>query len=162
MRRVNLLVGLGLATCAFAQDAARQPVPYKPLQDLAGGTWYAAWNPATQTPQSIWGTGIRIEDWRENTIDEARRHALDAIEDYGVIIGARGPGLGESVFREIIGARMGRTWSFTFDQFYNGLPAIGGRVDVRVNMRGVISMIGSSAWQIPADFDTMPKIAAEL
>ncbi len=160
MQQLALLVGLGLATCALAQaPAGLQPVPYPALENLAGGTWYAAWNPATQTPRQIWGTGIQIDDWRENTIDEARRHALAAIESYGSVIGTAVPGTLESTFREVIGARMGRTWTFTFDQFHEGLEVVGGRVDVRVNMSGVIAMIGSTAWQIPQGFVTTPKIS---
>jgi hypothetical protein len=45
---------------------------------------------------------------------------------------------------------MGRTWSFVFDQYFRGLPVIGGRADVRVNMSGRVPMFGSTAWQIPA------------
>ena len=71
-------------------------------------------------------------------------------------------GLGDSEFRESIGARMGRTWSFKFDQYFQGLPCIGGRADVRINMKGVLAMLGSTAWQIPPDFEVTPAITEEL
>jgi hypothetical protein len=56
---------------------------------------------------------------------------------------------------------MGRTWTFTFDQFFRGLPVIGGRADVRVHMVGRVPMFGSTAWQIPADFDTGPALTTK-
>ncbi|MEC7584615.1 MAG: hypothetical protein VYE77_09870, partial [Planctomycetota bacterium] len=130
MRTFALLVSAGLASTILAQAPdSNPPTRYLPLEREAGGTWMAHWNPATQTPRSIYGTGLAIEDWRENSLNEARRHAGEALKKYGHVLG-----LGDSEFRESIGARMGRTWSFKFDQYYRGLPCIGGRADVRVNM----------------------------
>ncbi|MBK8099295.1 MAG: hypothetical protein IPK26_19470 [Planctomycetes bacterium] len=117
------------------------------------GPWQTHWNPATGTPQSIYGAGIPLADWRENTLQEARRHADRLLREQAELLE-----LGVSEFRETIGARMGRTWSFVYDQYFRGLPVIGGRADVRVHMNGRISMFGSVAWPVPATFDTMPKI----
>ena len=126
-------------------------------EQARGGQWVAQWNPATLTPSAVYGTGLAIPDWRENTLVEARRHALLALQSHREMLG-----LGTSEFREVIGARMGRTWSFTFDQFFNGLPVIEGRADVRINMKGVVAMMGSRAWPIPANFDTNPTIGDEV
>ncbi len=126
-------------------------------QEAEGGRWIAQWHPATVTPSAIYGTGLRLVDWRENTLVEARRHALAALQTHRAMLG-----LGTSEFREVIGARMGRTWSFTFDQFFNGLPVIEGRADVRINMSGVIAMLGSRAWPIPANFNTQPAVAEQV
>ncbi|MBL8723072.1 MAG: hypothetical protein JNK49_03460 [Planctomycetes bacterium] len=134
------------AKSAFAEFTARQ-----------GGQWVAQWNPATITPHTIYGTGIDLPDWRENTLQEARRHAVQALRDHAAMLG-----LGTSEFRESIGARMGRSWSFTFDQYFQGVPVVGGRADVRVNMIGRIGMLGSTAFPIPAGFDTTPKLGVEL
>ncbi|MBK8098331.1 MAG: hypothetical protein IPK26_14570 [Planctomycetes bacterium] len=123
------------------------------FQAEAGGQWIGQWNAATGTPKAIFGSGLPIHDWRENTLVEARRHAVQLLSDRADLLG-----LGTSEFREIIGARMGRTWSFVFDQFFRGLPVIGGRADVRVHMVGRVSFFGSSAVQVPADFGTTPRL----
>ena len=122
-----------------------------------GGDWVVRWNPATATPGTIYGTGLKIADWRENSLAEARRHAVQLLKDQSELLG-----LGQSDFTEVIGARMGRTWTFTFDQSFRGIPALEGRVDVRVNMSGVVAMMGSRAWPIPADFNTVPRINANI
>lgn len=127
------------------------------FQQDAGGDWIVKWHPATGTPGTIYGTGLKIQDWQKNSLEEARRHALQLLKDRAEMLG-----LGQSTFTEIIGARMGRTWSFTFDQSFNGVPALEGRVDVRINMAGVVSMIGSRAWPIPANFSTVPAINQNL
>ena len=48
-----------------------------------------------------------------------------------------------------------------FDRSYRGLPVIGGRADVRVNMVGRAPMIGSCAFPIPAGFVTVPAFDGE-
>ncbi|MFT4512747.1 MAG: hypothetical protein ACI89X_001550 [Planctomycetota bacterium] len=144
---------------------AQEPVQPEPLASKAalrqfqerGGDWIAKWHPATGTPSAIYGTGLKIANWRENSLAEGRRHAVQLLKDESELLG-----LGQSDFQEVIGARMGRTWSFTFDQSFHGIPAIEGRVDVRINMAGVVSMMGSHAWPIPANFNTVPAINANL
>ncbi|MCC7062796.1 MAG: hypothetical protein IT456_08340 [Planctomycetes bacterium] len=121
------------------------------------GEWTPQWCAATGTPRAIWGSGIPLADWRENSLDEARRHAQMLLQDQNELLG-----LGTSEFREVIGSRMGRTWTLVYDQFFRGLPVIGGRADVRVHMVGRVPMFGSQAWQIPADFDTGPRLTPEV
>jgi len=161
--RITALAGLWLATSSLL--LAQEPVQPEPLasksalkqfQD-AGGQWIVKWHPATGTPGTIYGTGRKITDWRENSLGEARRHARQLLREEADLLG-----LGQSTFTEVIGARMGRTWSFTFDQSFRGIPALEGRVDVRVNMSGVVAMMGSRAWPIPADFNTTPAIGSDF
>jgi hypothetical protein len=161
-----LLVSLLLAPAAFAQkhdataDAGRSAFytsrAWQELLATPGSAWRVDWCPATGTPRALYGSGLDLVDWRGNSLEEARRHALRQLRERSALLG-----LGTSEFRESIGTRMGRTWSFTFDQFYRGLPVIGGRADVRVSMAGRIAMLGSTAWQVPADFDVTPAIAPE-
>lgn len=162
MRSTVFLLSLGLGSLLLpAQsptDAIPGQIPYPALERRVGGTWLAHWNPATATPRVIVGTGIPLRDWRGNSLEEARRHALQALADHGDILGLPE----SSEFREAIGARMGRTWSFTFHQYHRGLPVIGGRADVRVHMTGAISMLGSTAFPVPADFDVVPTIDVEV
>ncbi|MFM1873806.1 MAG: hypothetical protein RL398_3228 [Planctomycetota bacterium] len=162
--RLTVLASLGLAVFSSAQDPAgtsfRSKSAFREFlaaEQARGGNWIAQWHPATITPSAIYGTGLKIEDWRENSLIEARRHALAALESHRELLG-----LGTSEYREIIGSRMGRTWSFTFDQYFRGLPVIEGRADVRINMKGVIAMLGSRAFPVPADFDTNPAIDEQL
>lgn len=118
-----------------------------------GGQWRVDWCAATGTPRAIYGTGLDLVGWQENSLEEARRHAHLLLQTEGALLR-----LGASDFRETIGSRMGRTWSFVFDQYFRGLQVIGGRADVRISMSGRVAMFGSTAWQIPADFGTTATI----
>lgn len=144
------------ALCPAQDPAAADQSPQQAFEafEQRGGQWIAQWHPATGTPSAIYGTGLPLADWRENSLEEARRHALRLIAEHGALLGT-----GSSEFREISSGRMGRTWAFVFDQFFRDLPVIEGRVDVRINMKGVVAMLGSRAWPIPAAFDVTPAIA---
>jgi hypothetical protein len=153
--RIALCASLGLAVSLFAQspsDPSNSSQPafhakssYADFLREHEGPWVVQWNPATLTPRTLYGQGLPIANWSENTLDAARGHARATLSKYSDMLG-----LGTSEFRESIGARMGRTWSFTFDQYFRGLPVIGGRADVRVNMSGRIAMLGSTAFPMPA------------
>lgn len=151
------LLAIGLAPSTLAQvpsDRAAEPFPE--LAERAGGTWVAHWNPATGTPSAVYGTGLPLRDWREDSVGEARRHAQWTLATFGDLLG-----LGASEFREVVGARMGGSWAFVFDQYFRGLPVIGGRADVRIHGSGVLSMLGSKAWPVPPGFDTTPRIGED-
>ncbi|MFM1873967.1 MAG: hypothetical protein RL398_3389, partial [Planctomycetota bacterium] len=141
------------AWLAGAVHAQANSAAWQAFAAQQGDGWMAHWTPATGTPRAIFGPGLPIEDWRENTMVEARRHANALLARRGELLG-----LGTSEFRESISSRIGRQWSFVYDQYFRGLPVIGGRADVRVHMAGKVSMFGASAWPIPADFDTVPTI----
>lgn len=161
MRPLAFAVVLVLASTVPAQRQERAPT--QPAAAFAhfcrehGDDWVVQWHPATGTPRAIYGKGIPIDDWRENSLVEARRHAQRILVDERELLG-----LGDCEYVESIGARMGRTWSFSFDQFFRGLPVVGGRVDVRINRNGVVAMLGSRAWPIDERFDTTPAISEEL
>jgi hypothetical protein len=156
-------IAASLAAFCSAQDPATTAGSSDPKAALAafreasGGDWIVQWHPATGTPSAIYGTGLPIAGWSENSLAAARVHANALLAQHKDLLG-----LGDSDFREIIGARMGRSWSFTFDQFFRGLPVIEGRADIRINMSGVVAMLGSRAWPIPATFDVTPGIADEV
>jgi hypothetical protein len=162
----SLVTLVAIAVPAIAQDvdaAARQQeaafqasAPWQDFLADAGGEWRVEWCAATGTPRAIWGSGMPLADWRENSLEEARRHANQLLRERSELLG-----LGDSEFREVIGARMHRVWSFTFDQFHRGLPVLGGRADVRVHMVGRVSMFGAKAVKIPADFDLLPAFDAD-
>ena len=120
------------------------------------GRWRVEWSRAAGSPQAIYGSGIKLAGWGENTLEAARQQANQLLRDHAALLR-----LGKSDFRESIGARMGRTWSFTFDQYYRGLPVLGGRADVRVNMAGRVPMFGSVAFPIPANCNVTPAFDGE-
>jgi hypothetical protein len=154
----SVLLALSLPAQDATQDSRRSPrEAFGELQASSGGQWLVQWHPATGTPSAIYGPGLPLADWRRNTLEEARRHAALLLAEHADLLG-----LGASQFREEIGARMGRTWSFTFEQYFRGLPVIEGRADLRINMRGVVAMLGSRAWPIPADFDVRPAIGDDV
>lgn len=133
----------------------RTSIAWKQFVQRYGNQWRVEWSDATSTPRSLWGSGIPLAGWRENSLTEARRHAHNLLRaEAGVL------GLGRSSFRETIGSRMHRVWTFKFQQYYQDLEVIGGRADVRVNMVGRVPMIGSTFWPIPDDFSVTPTVEA--
>jgi hypothetical protein len=165
--RIALCASLGLAVSSFAQAPSDQSNSSQPTFHAKSsyaaflaeteGPWVVQWNAATLTPRELYGRGLPIANWTSNTLEAARVHARDTLSKYSEMLG-----LGTSEYRESIGARMGRTWSFTFDQYFRGLPVIGGRADVRVNMSGRIAMLGSTAFPVPENFDVTPTVGEEL
>ena len=121
-----------------------------------GSGWIARWHAATGTPRAIFGHGYELAGWRGASEAEARRHAHAELRRHADLLG-----LGASDFAETIGARMGRTWTFTFRQTFRGLEVVGGRADVRIHMVGRVVHLGSTAWPVPADFDVAPRIGEE-
>ena len=159
-----LLASAWLATPALlAQGQAPLPTPltspaaFEQWEQQQGGRWVVKWHPATGTPGTVYGTGLKIQDWGRSSLEEGRRCANRLLVEHADMLGT-----GTSSFQEVIGARMGRTWSFTFDQSFRGVPVLEGRVDVRINMNGVVAMLGSRAWPVPANFDVKPKINAQV
>ncbi len=163
----SLLVGCSLLASSFNDHLiAQQPAAkseqhsawrngpaWQQFADQHGNQWQVEWSNATATPKSLWGSGIPLVDWRTNSLVEARRHAHQVLLDNAELLG-----IGDSDFRESIGARMHRVWTFKFQQYYRELEVIGGRADVRVHMVGRVPMIGSTFWPIPVDFVTTPTI----
>ncbi|MCR9244106.1 MAG: hypothetical protein NXI31_03685 [bacterium] len=153
----SLLAAQKPANTQDPQEFTPAPAAQAAWQDFvteAGGQWLVRWHPPTGTPKQIYGNGYELDDWRENSLAEARRHANLGLERWPELLG-----LGNSTFTERHSGRMGRTWSLTFDQSFGGLPVLHGRVDFRVHMIGKISFLGSQAVPIDAEFNTMPGIA---
>ena len=144
----------------FAADAAAQSPAARATWDRflveSAGSWVAQWNEATDTPRVAYGNGIVLEDWRENTLVEARRHANEALLRHADLLG-----VGSSELVEITGARMGRTYAFTFEQRFRGMPVVGGRVDVRIHMSGKLVHLGSTAWPVEEALDLAPRIGED-
>lgn len=124
------------------------------LAEHSDGKWWSYWSHATGTPKAIVGSGLPLQGWHLNTLDEAREYSAQLLNQQSDLLG-----LSNSEFRESIGSHMGKTWVLVYDQYFHGLPVIGGRADVRVHEVGRIPMFGSTAFQIPATFNTQPTIS---
>ena len=136
-----LLASAWLATPALlAQGPAPLPTPltspaaFEQWEQQQGGRWVVKWHPATGTPGTVYGTGLKIQDWGRSSLEEGRRCANRLLAEHADVLGT-----GTSSFQEVIGARMGRTWSFTFDQSFRGVPVLEGRADV-AEVRGPASV----------------------
>ena len=66
--------------------ADREPV-WTAFRDRRPGDWHAYWNHATGTPSAVFGPGIALADWRGNTVEEARRHALALLDAERELLG---------------------------------------------------------------------------
>ena len=157
-----LLAAFALPAQDLTNSADGPKLALARFQAAHEGPWAVQWHAATGTPSAIYGPGLPIADWRENSLDEARRHAVLLLAEQSELLGIGELGPDASEFREVIGARMGRTWSLVFDQYYRGLPVIEGRADVRINMLGRVAMFGSRAFAIPANFDVTPAIGEDV
>ncbi len=147
-------IGQKQAPEAQQQQAAwRTSAAWTSFVENYGSQWRVEWSDATSTPKSLWGSGIPLSDWRENSLTEARRQAHQLLQHQSGLLG-----IGRSSFRETIGSRMHRVWTFKFQQYYRDLEVIGGRADVRVNMVGRVPMVGSTFWPIPRDFVVTPTV----
>ncbi|MFT4514595.1 MAG: hypothetical protein ACI91B_003307 [Planctomycetota bacterium] len=168
--RTSFLLGCCLLLGNVTESAvAQKQAPEAQLQQAAwrtsaawtsfvkrnGSQWRVEWSDATSTPSSLWGSGIPLANWQENSLTEARRHAHQLLQAEAGLLG-----IGRSSFRETIGARMHRVWTFKFQQYYRDLEVIGGRADVRVNMVGRVPMVGSTFWPIPDNFVVTPTVEA--
>ena len=154
---LSAAVLLGTATLG-AQEAPR---PVDPVSDA----WIrfsaqhdglrAVWNKATGTPKAIFGDGLKVVDGVAD-LATARGIARDVLARYDDVLG-----LGTSTYVESVGRKLNRVYLFVYDQRFGGLEVVGGRADVRLHDNGVVSMFGSSAVQIPADFGTAPAVPME-
>ena len=170
MRPFSLLICVGLTfTSALQRQASGQqphaaadtlvaPTPkaaarWQEFERTQGGAWLVRWHAPTGTPRLIFGHGYDVADRSAEGLPGARRNAQHELQRWADLLGT-----GTSEFREVIGARMGQTWTFTFEQWFAGLPVIDGRVDVRIHMAGRVCHLGSTAWPVPADFDVAPRL----
>ncbi len=150
----------------FAQDgtapASAQPVQESPVAQAwrqflrDHGTWQVEWNAATGTPSAIWGPGMRLAERRIDELGDARNFAQATLNRYAQLLGR-----GDSTFVERIGQKVRHVHVFVYDQLWNGLEVISGRADIRIHDVGVLSLLGSRAVAIPANFNPNPAISAD-
>lgn len=152
----GLVLALSVPALAQQQIPAAAAGPFARFATATATTWQARWHLPTGTPRVLFGSGVPLRDWRENSLAEARRHALAALTEYQELLHTA-----HSEFREVIGTRLGQAWTFTFAQWHRGLPVIGAGVDVRIHGRGRLVSLGSTAFDLPVDFAVQPTIGPE-
>jgi hypothetical protein len=149
---------LSFAVLALAASAAAQTPTEAWNRFLAehGPRWNAEWSPATGTPSAIYGQGFRLQDGPIQSVEAARPHAVKLLGRYAALLGR-----GASSFEERLAERSGNVWSFVYRQRFRGLEVIGGRADLRIHRNGGLSMLGSTAFPVPANFDIVPTLTSE-
>ncbi|MBL8725619.1 MAG: hypothetical protein JNK49_16375 [Planctomycetes bacterium] len=148
------------AAIPAAAAIAQSPTARAALQQFersTGGVWQARWQLATDTPRVLFGTGAPLADFRENSLAEARRHAQQIVRQHQDLLHTEAVAL-----RETIGARLGRSYTFTFDAAWHGLPMVGAQVDVRIHGNGRLVGLGSTVARLPDGFSDQPQIAPEV
>ncbi len=149
-----------LCASAFAQNDPRDPrsEAWDAFVTNHGGAaaWQVEWNKATNTPRAVFGAGLRVAPGAVNNLQAARLLAAGLLEDQRELLGTEA-----STFSEEIATRAGETFVFVYEQKFRGLSVISGRADVRLHRVGVVSMFGSRAVPIAADFDITPRVRVE-
>ncbi|MBL8900449.1 MAG: PepSY domain-containing protein [Planctomycetes bacterium] len=157
----SALLVFGLATAALAQRPVGEPgdplLAWSAFEAQHGaGMFQSEINPATGTPEAIYGEGLRVAS-RVEGLDHARSLASQVLEQHAALLGRGG-----STFHEQIAQRVSRLYILVYDQRFQGLEVVSGRADVRLNENGVVSMFGSKAVPIPEKFSLVADIPQEL
>jgi Zn-dependent metalloprotease len=118
-----------------------------------GEAWEAVWNPVTDTPHRVYGRGIRLA--AAVSPDNVERLIGDFVESNARLLGAEPDHL-QLVSREKHGAR----WYADFQQVYEGLEVVGGRVHVRLKEDGNVTAFGSDFYR-DVSVSTVPSIVEE-
>ncbi|MEM7199399.1 MAG: hypothetical protein AAF628_03985 [Planctomycetota bacterium] len=111
------------------------------------------WHAPTGTPKAIFGRGFRATDRAVADVVDAQAIARAFIARHTDLLG-----VGASDFPLRNSDRVGPLYVLVFDQRFRGLDVIGGRLDVRLRASGIVSMFGSRAAPVPADFDAVPQV----
>jgi hypothetical protein len=154
MKRISTLALLALLpTIAVAQQSDPK-MEWNRFLAANGPAWAVNWNPATGTPDAIYGEGLATGD-DEASLESGRKAADGLLVKYAALLGK-----GNSDFVLLDSSQIRHLLYFVYGQRYKGLEVRGGRADVRINTNGVIAMFGSSAVRIPAGFKLEPAITA--
>lgn len=130
---------------------------YQGFLDREGERWESRWNYATGTPKAIWGPGLQVSERAVETEAEARGLAERVLRDQRAVLDP-----GASTLTEATAVKVNHTWVFVYEQWFRGVPVLGGRADIRLVDNGVVSMLGSQLLPIPADFGMVPGVGETL
>ena len=91
MRYLALAGSCLLVSSLLAQEQSPAVTPltskaaFERFEQAEGGRWVVKWHPATGTPGTIYGTGLKIADWGRNSLEEGRRHANRLLAEHAAI-----------------------------------------------------------------------------
>lgn len=156
-----LLIAILTASAAAQErvDPTARPSPRALFADFAAanqGAWQVDWNPATGTPEAVFGRGLRASEAPVQTLAAARETAARFVDAHRDLLGLCAAQPVESVAQ-----RIGDVWVMVYDLRWRDLPVHGSRVDVRLRSSGHVAMFGAVALPIAGDFDATPRLGAE-
>jgi len=106
------------------------------FKTLQGEGWQALWNPVTSTPHRIFGKGIRIAD----AVTDA--NVAQVVNEF-LLSNAQLLGADPENLRLLTQEKHGARWYTDYQQVYEGLDVIGGRVHIRLREDGKVTIFGS-------------------
>jgi hypothetical protein len=121
----------------------------------AHGPHSARWNRASGTPSEVFGSGVVTALPGEGDVG-MRRLVHEFLDAHANLVGRPGVQWGERYLR-----RVGPLHTAVLQQFHAGIPVVGGRADVRVHVRGKVSMFGAIAFEIADPDQVWPGIDPE-
>ncbi|MCR9243759.1 MAG: hypothetical protein NXI31_01920 [bacterium] len=120
------------------------------------GPHRARWCRATGTPSEVFGRGLKVDAAAVSGPEAAQGAALAALAEHAALLAHE-----DDVWVPRIARRVGPLFMLVFDQQRNGLPVVGGRADVRIHVKGRISMLGAKSFAIDPASKPLPAITAQ-
>jgi hypothetical protein len=111
--------------------------------------WTVIWNEGTETPHRAVGSPIQLTNTPNEEV--TRRFILENPNLFKV---------DEKDLRLLRGEKHGKLWYFTFQETYRGIPVINGRVDLRLDSRGRLAMLGADTHP-DIQLSTSPSVAVD-
>ncbi|MFN0204804.1 MAG: hypothetical protein ACKVS6_00655 [Planctomycetota bacterium] len=120
------------------------------------GSWLPKFDEHSHAPVSVVGTGIIISPRSIATISEAKRFAGEFLNSESYFWGA--PVTDLKLTNE---TAAGPLFIFTWQQYFDGLEVLGGRVDIQIHRAGRIALIGTSAIPIASNIRDIQSLTAD-
>jgi Zn-dependent metalloprotease len=118
-----------------------------------GEGWTGVWNTVTNTPHRVLGQGLKVAEYvSESNVKEVTG---EFIRDNSSFLGV----LPQSLLH-VSSLHRGGRWYTDYQQTYEGLEVVGGRVHVRIRDDGKVTMFGSDFYP-GIDISTAPDFSEE-
>lgn len=141
---------LQLDTKAPSIEAERE---FRSFKIQHGEGWTGVWNAVTRTPHRVVGQGLKVaESVSESNIKEVTG---EFISDNASFLGV----LPQSLLHVSSQHHAGR-WYTNYQQVYEGIEVVGGRVHVRIKDDGKVTMFGSDFYQ-DVEISTVAALSEE-
>jgi Tol biopolymer transport system component len=141
------------ANPAIQQELMNGHAGYAAFLKRAGGHWIARFDEDGGNPAFIVGSGIEVSKSRIETIAEARTHAEATIRKFPELWGA--PIADLHLTNEV---KAGPLYIFTWQQRWDGLDVVDGRVQIQIHEAGRVCALSTTAVAIPPGFSRTPRL----